>query len=29
MIFFVWAVRPDFFTKSLLNGDRRANGIFL
>ena len=26
-IFFVWAARPDFFTKSLLKGDRNANGI--
>jgi hypothetical protein len=27
MIFFVWAIRPDGLTKSLLKGDRNANGI--
>jgi hypothetical protein len=27
MIFVVWGICPDGFTKSLLKGDRNANGI--
>ena len=27
VMFFVWAIRPDVLTKSLLKGVRNANGI--